>query len=109
MKGIPFGCPSLLWELRRAHREELTATQLSKRNSTERIVDKDNHLRDSLKYLVLTLPVKPEVGTDAGRRSREAFSRAGDLTSALIRYQQKIQELQRSSQPENLSRYRRRR
>jgi hypothetical protein len=33
----------------------------------------------------------------------------GDLTSALIRYQQKIQELQCGSQPENLSRYRRRR
>jgi hypothetical protein len=33
----------------------------------------------------------------------------GDLTSALIRYQQKIQELQCGGQPENLSRYRRRR
>lgn len=50
------GCPNLLWELRRARREELTATQLSNRNPTEKIVDKDNHLRDCLKYLVLTLP-----------------------------------------------------
>jgi hypothetical protein len=33
----------------------------------------------------------------------------GDLTSALIRYQQKIQELQYSSPPETPARYRRRR
>ena len=49
-------CPNLLWELRRARRQELSAMQLINRNPTERIVDKDNHLRDALKYMVLSLP-----------------------------------------------------
>ena len=43
------GCPNLFWELRRARREELTATQLTRKNPTEKIVDKDNYLRDYLK------------------------------------------------------------
>lgn len=42
------GCPNLLWELRRARRAELTPSQLTVRNPTEKIVDKDNHLRDCL-------------------------------------------------------------
>ncbi len=50
------GCPNLLWELRRTRREELSATQLVTRNPTEKIVDKDNHLRDPLKYLCMSLP-----------------------------------------------------
>ncbi|HEV2962627.1 MAG TPA: hypothetical protein VG649_12430 [Candidatus Angelobacter sp.] len=50
------GCPNLLWELRQARREELSAGQLLHRNPTERIVDKNNHLRDCLKYLCLSLP-----------------------------------------------------
>lgn len=50
------GCPNLLWELRRTRRDELTPTQLAKKNPTEKIVDRDNHLRDALKYLCLTLP-----------------------------------------------------
>ena len=50
------GCPNLLWELRRARREQLTAVQLANRNPSEKIVDINNHLRDCLKYLCLTLP-----------------------------------------------------
>lgn len=50
-----YGCPNLLWELRRARREELTAAQLVHKNPTERIVDKDNHLRDCLKYMALAM------------------------------------------------------
>ena len=46
------GCPNLLWELKRARREELSAGQLVNRNPSERIVDKDNHLRDCLKYML---------------------------------------------------------
>ena len=52
------GCPNLIWELSRAPREQLSAQQLLTRNVSERVVDKDNHnhLRDCLKYLVLSLP-----------------------------------------------------
>ena len=97
------GCPNLLWELRRARREELTPTQLTKKNQTEKIVDKDNHLRDCLKYLVLTLPEPSQksarmLATEAVRPLAEQ----GDLTSALIRWQQKIQELEPSSRPATL-------
>ena len=49
------GCPNLLWELRRARREELTPAQLVSKNPSEKIVDKDNHLRDALKYLCLAM------------------------------------------------------
>src|SRR5205814_5412268 len=48
------GCPNLVWELRRARRAQLTAQQLLTKNQSEAIVDKDNHLRDCLKYLVLS-------------------------------------------------------
>jgi len=41
---------------RRACRKELTQTQLQNKNPSEKMVDKDNHLRDALKYLVLSLP-----------------------------------------------------
>src|SRR5262245_8526350 len=41
---FPDGCPNLLWELMRTRREQLTASQLMRKNPTEAIVDKDNHL-----------------------------------------------------------------
>jgi hypothetical protein len=50
-----YGCPNLLWELKRARREQLSVGQLAHRNPSERIVDKDNHLRDCLKYIVSAL------------------------------------------------------
>src|SRR5947207_3301658 len=73
------GCPNLLWELRRARREELSAGQLQHRNPTERIVDKDNHLRDALKDMVLSLP-EPARETE-GSRMQEALKSGVDLTS----------------------------
>jgi len=54
------GCPNLLWELMRTRREQLTASQLMRKNPTEAIVDKDNHLRDALKYILLSLPSPSE-------------------------------------------------
>lgn len=50
------GCPNLIWELRRARREELSASQMMVKNASEKVVDKDNHLRDCLKYMALSLP-----------------------------------------------------
>ena len=94
------GCPNLLWELLRARREELSATQLARKNPTEKIVDKDNHLRDCLKYLVLTLPepafkTAKEIAAEAVRPLAEQ----GDLTSGLIRYQQKMAEQEAQYRP----------
>jgi len=53
---FPDGCPNLLWELMRTRREQLSAAQLMRKNPSEAIVDKDNHLRDALKYILLSLP-----------------------------------------------------
>ncbi|HEV2987385.1 MAG TPA: hypothetical protein VG759_03010 [Candidatus Angelobacter sp.] len=74
------GCPNLLWELRQARREELTATQLLHRNPTERIVDKNNHLRDCLKYLCLSNPEPPQITKEM--RAQEAMKRM-DATSVM--------------------------
>jgi hypothetical protein len=57
---LPDGCPNLLWELMRTRREQLSASQLMRKNPTEAIVDKDNHLRDALKYILLSLPSPSE-------------------------------------------------
>jgi hypothetical protein len=53
---FPNGCPNLLWELMRTRREQLSAAQLMRKNPSEAIVDKDNHLRDTVKYIILSLP-----------------------------------------------------
>lgn len=93
------GCPNLLWELRRARRAELTATQLQTRNPTEAIVDKDNHLRDCLKYMILSLP-EPAHRTPE-ERALEAIKNipAEDPTSRMIRYEQKLAEEEVSDAP----------
>ena len=54
------GCLNLLWELMRTRREQLSASQLMRKNPSEGIVDKDNHLRDALKYILLSLPSPSE-------------------------------------------------
>jgi hypothetical protein len=83
------GCPNLLWELRRARRAELTPAQLVIKNPTEKIVDKDNHLRDCLKYLLLTMPNPAEKSWQMKAAEAVApLAAAGDLTSAYFRYRQ---------------------
>ena len=64
---FPNGCPNLLWELMRTRRAQLSASQLMRKNPTEAIVDKDNHLRDCLKYVVLSRPAPAEVPTSIRR------------------------------------------
>lgn len=49
-------CPNLLWELMRTRRRKLTAQQLMSQNPSEEIIDKDDHARDCLKYVVMSLP-----------------------------------------------------
>jgi transposase-like protein len=80
------GCPNLLWELRRTRREELSATQLVLRNPTERIVDKDNHLRDALKYLCLALPAPTEKTEEIKARQAMALIPPEDVTSRMIHF-----------------------
>jgi len=100
------GCPNLLWELRRARREELTATQLATRNPTEKIVDKDNHLRDCLKYVVLAFPGPAEKTLQQKIAEAVApMAAGGDLTSCLIRHDQMVAEAQPSNRPVTIGRY----
>ena len=79
------GCPNLLWELRRTRREELSASQLLVRNPTERIVDKDNHLRDPLKYLCLALPAPTPKPWEIKMQEALAGIPLEDVTSRMIR------------------------
>ncbi len=73
---FPDGCPNLLWELMRTRRERLSASQLMRKNPIEAIVDKDNHLRDALKYILLSLPSPSERPKEMKRDEliREAFA-----------------------------------
>jgi hypothetical protein len=82
-------CPNLLWELMRTRRVKLTAQQLLSRNAAEAIVDKDNHARDAMKYVLMSHP--EPTGKSMQQRAAEAvkpLAQQGDLTSALIRHQQ---------------------
>lgn len=81
------GCPNLLWELRRARREELSSGQLVHKNPTEKIVDRDNHLRDCLKYLCLAFvePAKPTPEMIAAEAIKDIP--LSDPASRVIRWQ----------------------
>ena len=57
----PYDCPNLLWELKRAKRVEMTARQLLTKNPSENLQDKNNHLRDCMKYLTGSLRNPTEV------------------------------------------------
>ena len=75
-------CPNLLWELMRTRRVKLTAQQLLSRNLAEAIVDKDNHARDVMKYIIMSHPepsredsrtARHRGGEDANRSRRSHF------------------------------------
>jgi len=100
-------CPNLLWELMRTRRVKLRAQQLLSRNAAEAIVDKDNHARDACKYVLMARP-EPQEKT-ALQRAAEAvkpLAAQGDLTSALIRHQQIMEEENQSSPTIFIGRYR---
>ena len=104
----PWDCPNLLWELMRCRREKLSAQQLLSRNVSERIVDKDNHARDAMKYVLMSLPEPSVMGAyDQKRETLKQLVEMGDLTSAMIRYQQLSAESQTIRRPIFLGRYRR--
>jgi hypothetical protein len=94
------GCPNLLWELMRTRREQLSASQLMRRNQSEAIVDKDNHLRDCLKYIVLSLPRPSEVPVALKREEiiAEAY-RTGNYGGLGVRLAQFDEKERRKSEP----------
>ena len=81
------GCPNLLWELMRTRREQLTASQLMRKNPTEAIVDKDNHLRDALKYILLSSPSEKPPSQERDEIIREAYA-TGNYCSLGVRLAQ---------------------
>jgi hypothetical protein len=100
--------PNLIWELMRTRRVKLSAQQLLSRNIAEAIIDKDNHARDYMKYVLMSHP-EPTIKS-AERRAAEAvkpLAEAGDLTSALIRHTQIMQQESGSAKPVRLGRRRR--
>ena len=102
----------------RTRRVKLTAQQLLSRNLAEGIVDKDNHARDAMKYVLMSHP-EPSVKT-AEQRAAEAVKplaesmqdltlteaeRRAIATSAVIRHQQIMEEETYRGRPVCLGRY----
>ena len=97
-----WGCPNLLWELMRTRREKLSAQQLLRRNMSEAIVDKDNHARDAMKYIVMSQPEPSRKSPErrAGERMQEAREQAKRegatddqaMTNAMLRYTKLMHE-----------------
>jgi hypothetical protein len=105
----PRGCPNLLWELANIRRVQFTATQLMMRNPSEAIVDKNNHLHDGAKYVVMSLPEPTEVPLE--KRIADAvkpYVEQKDLTNALIRANQIREEMEEEDAPIRLGFGRRR-
>lgn len=96
-----WSCPNLIWELLRTRTKKLSAIQLMQRNPTEEIVDKDNHARDAMKYTVMSMP-EPTVKT-MQEIAAEAV-KGLDATSAMIRYQQMMEKLDKGTAPVALGR-----
>ncbi len=91
----------------RTRRVKLSAQQLLSRNAAEAIVDKDNHARDACKYVLMARP-EPREKTVQERAAEtvKPLAEQGDLTSALIRYQQIMEEEDRPGPPIFIGRYR---
>src|ERR1035438_5580224 len=86
--------PNLLWELMRLRREKLSAQQLQSRNTSEAIIQKDNHAWDAAcKYLLMSHP-EPTSKTahEIAAEAVKSLAEMGDLTSASIRYAQMMAE-----------------
>jgi hypothetical protein len=95
---FPRGCPNLLWELMRTRREQFSASQLMRKNPTEAIVDKDNHLRDALKYILLSLPSPSEKPKEMGGDRRPGI-RTGTYPTLAVQMARFDAEEARQSEP----------
>lgn len=104
-----WGCPNLLWELMRARRVKLGAQQLLSRNTSEAIVDKDNHARDAMKYVVMSLPEasRKPFGQRMSERIQATIQDAERMgadpdqatTSAMVQYSRIMHEEQEEDKP----------
>jgi hypothetical protein len=76
------------------------SAQLMRKNPSETIVDKDNHRRDALKYVLLSLPSPSEPPAEAERERiiREAYE-TGNNTTLAIRMLQYDAEHRRNDEP----------
>jgi len=94
------GCPNLLWELMQTRREKLSASQLMRRNPSEAIVDRDNHLRDCAKYIVLSLPSPSETPVQLTREKivEDAFKN-GTYATLGVQFARFREQEQRSNEP----------
>lgn len=104
----PWDCPNLLWELMRARRQKLTAQQLLSRNTSEALVDKDNHARDAMKYMVMSHPEPAQKSLErrVGERLDAIRQRTGDpnseaaATMAVLQYQKILREETEEDEPQ---------
>ncbi len=105
----PRGCPNLLWEMANIRRVQFTATQLMLRNPSEAIVDKNNHLHDAMKYVVMSRPEPTDRTVE--QRIQEAVRplvERGDMTNALIQANRVREEAEAEEEPVRLTFGRRR-
>ncbi len=93
----------------RTRRRKLTVTQLMSQNQSEEIIDKDNHARDAMKYVVMSLP-EP---TEKTRREKNAerldtYRQAGMDENSLniYRFRMEMEDWQTQEQPVYLVRRR---
>jgi hypothetical protein len=87
-----WGCPNLLWELMRTRRVKLTAQQLLSRNTSEAIVDKDNHARDAMKYVLMSHPEPSRKTLERRVNERMAGLSKLDPTIAAAQYHKIVAE-----------------
>lgn len=71
-------CPWLWWELQRLRFADFTEATQVNRNLQEKIVDKDNHAWDAIKYPLMSMPQFTD-------RPKEKFSQAAKRIDALER------------------------
>lgn len=94
-----WGCPNLLWELMRARRVKLTAQQLLSRNASEAIIDKDNHARDAMKYVLMSHPEPSRKSLERRVNERVAELQKKDPTVAAAQYHKIVAEEREEDEP----------
>ena len=93
----------------RTRRRKLTATQLMSQNESEEIIDKDNHARDAMKYVVMSLP-EPTQKTwqDKITEKLDAYRAAGmdEHSLNIYRFRMEREDRQTEEQPVYIGRRR---
>jgi len=92
-------CPNLIWELMRTRRVLLTAQQLLTRNASEAIVDKDNHARDAMKYILMSHPEPSQKSRGQRVEERMAELMKFDPTQAMTMLPRIIEQEQQVDEP----------